>query len=83
MRKALADRLAVEVPPVDEEACDWTGKSPEARTKEKGEGKRVAVAEERNETEEIPRRENASDDDNDDDDDDDTATRTSKTCPRV
>mmetsp|Transcript_48559 Transcript_48559/g.103329 ORF Transcript_48559/g.103329 Transcript_48559/m.103329 type:complete len:524 (-) Transcript_48559:8-1579(-) len=69
MRKALADRLGVEVPPVDEEACDWTGKSPKATTRAKGEGKRVVVAEERNETEEIPRRENASDDDVDSDED--------------
>mmetsp|Transcript_33098 Transcript_33098/g.60700 ORF Transcript_33098/g.60700 Transcript_33098/m.60700 type:complete len:395 (+) Transcript_33098:103-1287(+) len=52
MRKALADRLGVQVPPVDEEACDWDSKSPSA--KEKKHGKKVVVAEENNETEEIP-----------------------------
>jgi len=55
MRKALADRLGVKVPPVDEEACDWDNKSPS--TKEKKHGKKVVVAEENNKTEEIPCRE--------------------------
>ncbi len=53
MRKALADRLGVEVPPVDEEACDWDKKAP---TPKKGETpKKVVVAEEKNECETIPR----------------------------
>lgn len=53
MRKALADRLGVEVPPVDEEACDWDKKAP---TPKKGETpKKVVVAEERNECETFPR----------------------------
>lgn len=53
MRKALADRLGVEVPPVDEEACDWDKKAP---TPKKGDTpKKVVVAEEKNECETIPR----------------------------
>eukprot|EP00581_Thalassiosira_minuscula_P009150 CAMPEP_0183706352 /NCGR_PEP_ID=MMETSP0737-20130205/3226_1 /TAXON_ID=385413 /ORGANISM="Thalassiosira miniscula, Strain CCMP1093" /LENGTH=651 /DNA_ID=CAMNT_0025933763 /DNA_START=60 /DNA_END=2015 /DNA_ORIENTATION=- len=74
MRKALADRLGVEVPPVDGSAGDWNTK---VGSKEEREGrreddskerkkKRVVVAEEKNETEEIPRREGASDEDEDD-----------------
>ena len=54
MRKALADRLGVDVPPVDEEACDWDKKSPSVTPKKHG--RKVVVAEEKNETEEIPRR---------------------------
>ncbi|KAL9179009.1 hypothetical protein ACHAXT_011982 [Thalassiosira profunda] len=50
MRKALADRLGVEVPPVDEEADDWEKKSPSAS----GTPRKVVVAEALNETEEIP-----------------------------
>ncbi|KAK1748820.1 hypothetical protein QTG54_000759 [Skeletonema marinoi] len=52
MRKALADRLGVEVPPVDEEACDWDKKAP---TPKKPTPKKVVVAEERNECETFPR----------------------------
>ena len=53
MRKALADQIGVEVPPVDEEMCNWDLKS--TFTPEKKDGKIVVVGEERNETEEIPR----------------------------
>ncbi|KAL7540714.1 hypothetical protein ACHAXR_010318 [Thalassiosira sp. AJA248-18] len=59
MRKALADRLGVEVPPVDEEACDWDKKSPSVTPKKHD--KKVVVAEEKNETEEIPCREDVDD----------------------
>lgn len=52
MRKALADRLGVEVPPVDEDACDWDKKAP---TPKKPTPKKVVVAEERNECETFPR----------------------------
>ncbi|KAL7498887.1 hypothetical protein ACHAWT_006765 [Skeletonema menzelii] len=52
MRKALADRLGVEVPPVDEEACDWDKKAP---TPKKPTPKKVVVAEEKNECETFPR----------------------------
>ena len=52
MRKALADRLGVEVPPVDEDACDWDKKAP---TPKKPTPKKVVVAEERNKCETIPR----------------------------
>ena len=51
MRKALADRLGVEVPPVDEDACDWDKKAP---TPKKPTPKKVVVAEERNECETFP-----------------------------
>ena len=52
MRKALADRLGVEVPPVDEEACDWDKKAP---TPKQPTPKKVVVAEEKNECETYPR----------------------------
>jgi hypothetical protein len=45
MRKALADRLGVEVPEVDEEACDWDRKVETP----KRHNKKVVVDEERNE----------------------------------
>lgn len=38
MRKALADRLGVEVPPVDEEACDWDRKSPASLKRRRKDG---------------------------------------------
>ena len=66
MRKALADRLGVDVPPVDEEAADWDKKSPPRPSKKKREGggderKKVVVAEEKNEIGEIPCREGEED----------------------
>mmetsp|Transcript_8797 Transcript_8797/g.16051 ORF Transcript_8797/g.16051 Transcript_8797/m.16051 type:complete len:518 (+) Transcript_8797:78-1631(+) len=69
MRKALADRLGVQVPPVDEEACDWDKKSTATGTPKKKGGKKVVVREEKNETEEIPRRREREGSDDDDDDD--------------
>ncbi len=51
MRKALADKLGVEVPPVDEDACDWDKKIPT----QKRHNKKVKVAEEMNKSETIPR----------------------------
>lgn len=61
MRKALADRLGVEVPPVNEEACDWDKKvETPGKIKKRGR-KKVVVAEEMNETEEIPNREDGDD----------------------
>ena len=51
MRKALADRLGVEVPPVDEDACDWDKKV----ATPKRHNKKVKVVEEKNESETIPR----------------------------
>lgn len=51
MRKALADRLGVAVPAVDEEACNWDNKVPTP----KKHNKKVVVAEEKNECETIPR----------------------------
>eukprot|EP00569_Conticribra_weissflogii_P004869 CAMPEP_0171328326 /NCGR_PEP_ID=MMETSP0878-20121228/585_1 /TAXON_ID=67004 /ORGANISM="Thalassiosira weissflogii, Strain CCMP1336" /LENGTH=522 /DNA_ID=CAMNT_0011828173 /DNA_START=64 /DNA_END=1632 /DNA_ORIENTATION=+ len=51
MRKALADRLGVEVPPVDEDACDWDKKI----ATPKRHNKKVVVAEEKNKSETIPR----------------------------
>jgi hypothetical protein len=65
MRKALADKLGVEVPPVNEEACDWGKKLPPSSSSPSSPGmsegkrkhnKKVVVAEEMNETEEIPSR---------------------------
>ena len=53
MRKALADRLGVDVPPVDARGHDEEGEEGE----ERGTPRKVVVAEERNETEEIPCRE--------------------------
>jgi hypothetical protein len=38
MRKALADRLGVEVPPVDDEACDWDRKSPASLKRRRKDG---------------------------------------------
>ena len=54
MRKALADRLGVDVPPVDEEACDWDKKLKLPTPKKHD--KKVVVAEEKNETSPIPAR---------------------------
>ena len=54
MRKALADRLGVDVPPVDEEACDWDKKLENPTPKKHD--KKVVVAEEKNETSPIPAR---------------------------
>jgi hypothetical protein len=51
MRKALADRLGVDVPPIDEDACDWDKKVP---TPKKLTPKKVVVAEDRNECETFP-----------------------------
>lgn len=67
MRKALADKLGVDVPPVDEEADDWDRKA-ESPKKRLTPGKKVVVAEERNETEEIPMREGGAMDSDDDED---------------
>ena len=53
MRKALADRLGVAVPPVDEGAWEDAENREKATPERK---KKVVVDEERNETEEIPRR---------------------------
>lgn len=50
MRKALADRLGVDVPPVDEDACDWDKKAP---TPKKPTPKKVVVAEEKNECQQV------------------------------
>lgn len=49
MRKALADKLGVDVPEVDEEACDWDKKVPTP----KKHNRKVVVDEERNECETI------------------------------
>jgi hypothetical protein len=49
MRKALADKLGVEVPEVDEEACDWDKKVPTP----KKHNRKVVVDEEKNECETI------------------------------
>ncbi len=71
MRKALADKLGVEVPPVDEAACDWGSPlSTRMTTGKRKHNKKVVVAEEMNETEEIPSRAcHKSVDDYSDDDD--------------
>jgi hypothetical protein len=50
MRKALADKLGVDVPEVDEEACDWDKKAENTPRKH---GRRVVVDEEKNECETI------------------------------
>jgi hypothetical protein len=49
MRKALADKLGVEVPEVDQEACDWNRKVETP----KRHNKKVVVDEERNKCETI------------------------------
>jgi len=49
MRKALADKLGVDVPEVDEEACDWNKKIPTPKKHDR----KVVVDEEKNECETI------------------------------